>query len=294
MSSFSSLIQRIQKGLSAVELVYTTHARWPLPSGPLSNPVLHISVLDASFNPPTLAHLALASAPPPPPVHPISISTQISDNYDAKLLLLSRLEMMLLLAQDIHGSAADPSGYRGQSNIAVAIIDEPTFVGKSSVLLEFLRQRLTSLLRSPDIAASPDVTVPGEIPAVRPQLTFLVGMDTLDRLFSPRYYSSEQAMHAGLLKFLSSDGDDSRLVCARRSLRGATQSEEELEVRVMNTVKGFVESSRVSVVDITEDVRSFSSSEVRELIMKGDHAWRSMVPEKIGNYIMEHRLYRST
>jgi nicotinamide-nucleotide adenylyltransferase len=80
--------------------------------------------LDSSFNPPTLAHLALAKAPAPPPRSGGAIGEikDESSGYDAHLLLLSirnadkplkpgdathlqRLEMMFFFAQDIIQSA---------------------------------------------------------------------------------------------------------------------------------------------------------------------------------------------
>ena len=79
--SFSALLQRVQRGLSTLELVHTSHLRWPLPTtpGPHLAPTLHISVLDSSFNPPTNAHAALARAP----------LDALGEQPDATLLLLS-------------------------------------------------------------------------------------------------------------------------------------------------------------------------------------------------------------
>ena len=100
MSTFAALLQRVQKGLSAIELVYTPYPRWPLPPAPTlaPAPTLRVSVLDSSFNPPTLAHLALASLPPPSPASSGSSPTAPApdtavphhgEDFDARLLLLS-------------------------------------------------------------------------------------------------------------------------------------------------------------------------------------------------------------
>ncbi|KAF8976808.1 hypothetical protein BDQ17DRAFT_1454716 [Cyathus striatus] len=152
-----TLLHKLQQGLSSprIELVYATHEWWPLPASsssirlsPESRQKLRISVFDSSFNPPTRAHLALANAPSPSLSSAASDATQ--ENYDATLLLLSvrnvdkslshgdatylqRLEMMRILSGDMK---------QAEGNGAIAIIDEPTFVGKQRVLKGFLENRL--------------------------------------------------------------------------------------------------------------------------------------------------------
>jgi nicotinamide-nucleotide adenylyltransferase len=165
-STISSTIGTVQRQVISAALVYTSHDRWPLPpKRTLPRTPLHISVLDSSFNPPTLAHLALASA-----ANPFSPGS----DYDAKLLLLSvrnadkviqegdatlsqRVEMMSLLATRIHGNSLDPP-----PNVAVGLVNEPTFIAKSSALRRFLDDHLASL--------RPDASH-----AVSVRFTFLMG-----------------------------------------------------------------------------------------------------------------------
>ena len=165
-SAVSSAIERVQQRLVSAALVYTSHERWPLsPTHSLPKSPVRISVLDSSFNPPTLAHLALANAP-----NPFSPAS----DYDAKLLLLSirnadkllqegdatlsqRVEMMSLLATMIHHDS--PSS---PPNIAVGLVNEPTFIAKSSALHTFLGGRLAELTSS-------------QPHSVSTQLTFLMG-----------------------------------------------------------------------------------------------------------------------
>lgn len=66
-------------------------------------------------------------------------------------------------------------------NVAVGIIDEPTFVRKAEVLHQFLNERVSTFL-----SGSPPTV--SEKPTVSVQLSFLMGYDTLERLFAPRYY----------------------------------------------------------------------------------------------------------
>lgn len=165
-STILSAIERVQQRVASAALVYTSHERWPLsPTHSLPKSSVHISVLDSSFNPPTLAHLALANAPSPFPSTP---------DYDAKLLLLSvrnadkllqegdatlsqRAEMMSLLVTRIHHD--DPSSC---PNVAVGLVNEPTFIAKSSALRIFLGDRLVELKSNPSHSIST-------------QLTFLMG-----------------------------------------------------------------------------------------------------------------------
>lgn len=166
VSAISSAIESVQQQVVSAALVYTSHERWPLSSTQsLPRSPLRISVLDSSFNPPTLAHLALANAPNP--------SSPASD-YDAKLLLLSvknadkllqegdatlcqRVEMMSLLATRVHHN-----GLSSPPNIAVGLVNEPTFIAKSSTLHGFLSGRLAELTSDPPHSIST-------------QLTFLMG-----------------------------------------------------------------------------------------------------------------------
>lgn len=309
------LLQRLQQGISVppVELIYTPHSRWPLPHPRITqqqpNRPLRISVLDSSFNPPTLAHLALANSPRPSYRDDSEENSEIPDahGYDAKLLLLSvknadkslkagdatyqqRLEMMLLLSKDVRASTNIDTSHsfpeHESANVAIAIIDKPTFVGKSTALLDFLQRRLTTPLPF--------------------ELTFLVGLDTLERLFSLRYYTSETDMLASLRQFLSAapQGDNSRIVCAKRpsSLAKAVECTEKLkDLPSLALAKEFTESDRIRIIDIGHVIDGYSSSAIRSAIgcfglgqsidSDQDGKWKIMVTRDIAHYIVEQRLY---
>ena len=196
----ASALSRLKVGSTQVEFIHKPHIRWPHPQpqpnphsspGPGAGPItttdsdsgLPVAVLDSSFNPPTLAHRALALLPVP------------SCPTDARLLLLSvrnadkvprpgdaspvqRVEMMVRLAHEV--------------NAAVGLVDAPAFVHKAEILH----------------AALP----------AGAQLTFVQGIDTLERFLAPRYYGdgSITAMHAALRHFFAPDGDNSRIICTRR------------------------------------------------------------------------------
>ncbi|KAI0701897.1 hypothetical protein C8T65DRAFT_656063 [Cerioporus squamosus] len=326
--TFTSFLHRIQRGLSTVELVYTSHARWPLPPGcPHLSPTIQISVLDSSFNPPTLAHLALASVLPPsasPPGSDTDIPTVAHSSpadFDARLLLLSvrnadkqlkpgdatyeqRMEMMALLAKDLvhthsrdlHAAQTLPqTPIAHEPNVAVAIIDEPTFVGKSALLLDFLRKRISDLYPAPGITLPSESSSSHESTSTEPpspKLTFLMGTDTIVRFFAARYYASEEAMKTALHRFLSPAENDSRIICARRVSRGVSrEAEENAEAQLPDFVRDITPGDRIAFVDIGEEECAYSSSEVREKIARGDEGWRTMVTPLIAGYIEQHGLY---
>lgn len=275
-----SLLTKIINGLSNIELVHVPHSRWPLPLQHYSQPrPLRIAVLDASFNPPTFAHLALINSLRP--------THNNGTEYDAKLLLLSvrnadkslkptdatytqRLQMMHLLAQHVHPP----------SSVAIGVINEPTFIGKSTLLLEFLKSR-----------SSPTLSTTSDLPDF--ELSFILGLDTLERLVAPRYYPSQGAMLASLRHFFSPTEENSLVVCARRKLPDDTvQQEDKLAL-----AQEFINAGRVLMIDIGEDESTYSSTAVRTVIKElglgedGQVLWRKYVPSDVADYIVNEGLY---
>ncbi|KAF5380749.1 hypothetical protein D9757_007145 [Collybiopsis confluens] len=313
MSSIASALNRLRAGTlyPPVELIWSSHPSWPFsnPHTQATTPRrLRISVLDSSFNPPTLAHFALADAPTP---------ALASAEYDAKLLLLSvrnadkqlkptdatyaqRVEMMVELANDLQDAQSSQN-----SGLAVAIIDEPTFVGKSRLLQDFFKGR-SQRVEGQEQSSSSSCGV---------QLTFLLGHDTLERLFSSKYYGdSETKMYQALRGFFSppilesssdnisrdekehgaaalpdTGGDGSVIVCARRNpssypnvslpapdtaMHESAKSSDDSSLQsltkaVSEFLKSFsLPSSSITMIDIGEDAWRISSSEIREKVKK--------------------------
>ncbi|KXN80690.1 hypothetical protein AN958_08366 [Leucoagaricus sp. SymC.cos] len=331
-----SCLTRVQAGLSHTELVHIPHSLWPFPhrysaSVPLNNDLqrpLRISILDASFNPPTLAHLALINASRPSDSS-TSIDAEESD-YDARLLLLSvknvdktlkstdatyvqRLEMMHHLTQYIHckssPSAPVPSASPAPdqiANMAIGIINEPTFVGKSTVLLAFLQNRVTEF--STSLFPNSSATTSNTAHDVHFELSFNVGMDTLERLVAPRYYASEEAMTASLRHFLSPLEENSLVICARRNLTSSPSSSTAVKVGdgttadadandALKPAREFIETGRIKLIDIGADESTYSSTAVRTMAKKlgldedGRKAWGRFVVPSIEDYIVSEGLY---
>lgn len=266
---------------------------------PLRNSsALRINVLDSSFNPPTLAHLALALSHVPKSTNSQNAEAQSSTlNYDAHLLLLSvtnadkslkagdarfaeRVEMMILMTKAMQVQEEDRPSAR---NLAVAVINEPTFVGKSTKLLQYLN--------------GPSKNV-GEPRTLR--LTFILGTDTITRFFAPRFYPSKPAMEASLRRFFLSpddasagEGEGSQIACARRA--GALLEEEESALLQSDEVRPYVEAGGVAMMDIAPEEAAMSSTRVREVIRRTHEGyrddWETMCLPEVAEYIKTHHLY---
>lgn len=307
------LLQKVQYGISPIELIYTAHEHWPYRPGHTihTRPTLRISVLDSSFNPPTLAHLALANSHPPlsPQRSPATFAP--AEPYDARILLLSvrnvdkalkpgdatfvqRLEMMRLLSHDIRSiDTGESSGESSQmsDNVAIAIIDEPTFVGKSTVLLRFLQTRLATVVESSNSPNSISDKRDASYPFPSPKVTFLLGFDTLARLLSPKYYPTEQVMVQMLRSFLSPDQEDCHIVCAYRRSASADKTFQETQDKTLEVAHEFITSDRIAFIDIGSEEQTYSSSEVRAKVPAGDGKWKWLVTDAIANYITERGIY---
>jgi len=250
----------------SLELVYQSHDGWPFSnkSGPQDEAV--ISVFDSSFNPPTLAHLYIASldrpaSPTPFDAHLLLLSVT---NADKKLkptdaTYVQRVEMMVLLAKDM---LAEQPG----SRVAVGIIDEPTYVGKCRVIRQTFAGEGSQ--------ATKDV-----------RLWFGVGWDTLLRLFAPRYYGGPEGMAKQLEGFFDRDGCG--VVCARR---GEESEEEERAFLESEGVESWVSAGKVVMADIGEKA-AYSSTAIRDAVHSQRQDWKRMCTARIAEYIDKEGLY---
>lgn len=206
------------------------------------------------------------------------------EDYDARLLLLSvknadktlkatdatyiqRLEMMRLLAGHVRPSSA---------NVAIGITNQPTFVAKSASLLSFLR---------PCVPETPLF-----------ELSFIVGMDTLERLVAPRYYTSEESMMESLNRFLSPQCDNSIVVCARRNV-GNEGDDAGAAEDTLKPAREFIQTGRIKLMDIGADESTFSSTNVRKLVKElgvgeeGRKVWGKFVVPSVAEFIVDEKLY---
>lgn len=95
-------------------------------------------------------------------------------------------------------------------------------------------------------------------------------------------------MRRSLDIFLSQDGDDARIVCARRFMDGRGS-----EIEDLPGVSPYRESGRVALIDIAKSEMSLSSSALRAQRRSGDQSWSTATTPEICQYIVDHNLYHS-
>lgn len=291
-----ALINETAEDLAAFRLVYSSTPSWPKGDAIEDDPV-NIAVMDSSFNPPHTAHLAMAASDLPPQAKaeastPASGGLDASGAYTARLLLFSvrniekkpkagdatvlqRIEMTILLAQHL-AALADQSTPGG---VAVGLINEPTFVGKSRIIRRHLLEQPKQ-----DVAAT--------LLADHLTLTFLIGTDTLTRFFEPKFYPS--GMETMLDRYFRSppEGDGSLLVCARRG-EGTENREVEDDVLAKPYAKSWYDRGRIRMLGSgKEGWEEVSSSRIRKAMLDGNsETIKAILPGEIAEYIRRENLY---
>jgi nicotinamide-nucleotide adenylyltransferase len=144
-----------------------------------SHPPRIIYILDSSFNPPTLAHLRIATSAlltdsktsPSPKRLLLLLATQNADKAAKPAPFEHRLAMMQLFASDLISSLSPPEA-EALPGIAVdiAVTKLPYFIDKSAAIEES-----------------------GEYPNDAQQV-HLTGFDTLIRILDPKYYDPEKKL----------------------------------------------------------------------------------------------------
>ncbi|GMK57492.1 hypothetical protein CspeluHIS016_0403260 [Cutaneotrichosporon spelunceum] len=325
----------------------------------------HIAVMDSSFNPPTLAHLVLASssfpgpAPNPnvrrsrglsspksptallrdaasyfsshvssddnlsPPREEVTYLDTTPGPYTARLLMyaarnadktpgwadaspIQRAELMLAQAEAMPPQAGP---------VAVAIVAEPTFVAKAKMLVRMLQEsgvwpvgheppkprsepatpRMRALTiqspLSPTCSASP--SSPG--PSYSPAITFIVGMDTLVRIFDHKYYAPG-GMEAAIEELFQY----AWLVCARRGSGG--ESTDAADTRRLEDVllsradvARWIARGRIRLIPAPDVVADVSSTRVRTALRMGAGAGalRGLCADPVAKYLLDQKMYRS-
>ncbi|GAA6012613.1 hypothetical protein JCM10207_009057 [Rhodosporidiobolus poonsookiae] len=256
-------------------LIFTSHSRWPLPpNGTTPQRPLRISVLDSSFNPPHAAHLALARHSSADALLLCFTAANPDKGTVESSVTTTRLEMIRAVALDLQRRAGQDGALELGANVAVALLDAPTFVQKSRVL----KRELTELVRE---------QTGGE--EVEVKLDFLVGWDTLIRIFAPRYYQPPNPdLTTSMNAFLRDDG--SSVSCARR---GDVSPEEEHAFLESDEVKPW--GSQVRLFDLeAEAVKGISSTEIRRAVK--EQRWQDVrrdVPfEGVVEIVRREGLYR--
>ncbi|WVQ75168.1 hypothetical protein IAR50_004778 [Cryptococcus sp. DSM 104548] len=271
------IIERVISTPNSFSVIESDDA-WPS-SSTTADSKIHLAVLDSSFNPPTSAHQSIASSSFP------RSNEEGANDYTARLLLyspknaaktptgkdatpLQRLEMMSLLASSMRSVSSQQKG------IATALIHAPNFSSKASIL----RSHLLSSL--------------GPVRGMQAEITFLVGMDTLVRIFDPKYYPTGE-MHGILRGFFEDSG--ARVVSARR---GSSEQDRLFENQLLgrDDLKSWVGSGKVRVLgDGHDGWEEVSSTLVREGVRKGDWGGvKKLVGDGVATYIQREGLYNAS
>jgi nicotinic acid mononucleotide adenylyltransferase len=187
--------------------------------------------LDASFNPPTLAHLALVTEAArllPPGEILLTLATANVDKAVTGFPLARRLALLLRIAET-------------RPAVSVGALSHGRFVDKAAAIR------------------------PHYHPGTR--LVFLLGFDTLVRLFDPRYYTDPDSELAALFA-------TAECVAANR----APDPPEALP-RFLSRPEVLPYADRIHTIRLPEAVAAISASRVRARLAQGESVAELVPPE---------------
>ncbi|KAL2013814.1 hypothetical protein VTN00DRAFT_1339 [Thermoascus crustaceus] len=270
---YSAALKQFVASSSAFEILGTV----PVAPPPTTPKVLY--VLDSSFNPPTLAHLTIASTalaenPGASSRLLLLLATQNADKPSKPALFEDRLVMMDLFARDLRSrlsSAAGSSSLDDVPQIDIGVTKKPYFIDKAA-----------------------EIEYAGTYPKSIEQV-HLTGYDTLIRIFNPKYYPPEHTLQP-LEPFLTQH----RL---RVTMRPDDEwgGREEQEAYLRNMAQGALESlggkrewaQRIQLVEgAKKGEEVVSSTKARQAAKSAPEKLDSLVPGNVRDYIMSQELYK--
>ncbi|KUL83844.1 hypothetical protein ZTR_06558 [Talaromyces verruculosus] len=236
-------------------------------------------ILDSSFNPPTAAHLEIASTALEESPHSsrllLLLATQNADKPSKPASFEDRLVMMTLFAQELrtHLQSSLPSIPAADlPQVDIGVTKKPYFVDKAAAIEQS-----------------------GEYPDDLEQV-HLTGYDTLIRIFNPKYYPPTHTLQP-LEPFLS-----------RHRLRVTTRPDDEWgnlqeqEEYLRHLAQGGREqeggkrewAERIQLIPGRKiDEVPVSSTRARNAARSKDTLLHSLVPATVSSYIMAQELYQS-
>lgn len=271
---FGKQLQEFLKSNSDFAIVYRS------PTFQFADPnIKRILVLDSSFNPPHLAHYALAEE-----ARTYKFGDSDKDGDRLLLLLLSvknadkiypspalfdeRLEMMYIMARVWEKKTNVP--------VSIGLTNHAKFVDKSVAITLYIKAQLNNQLPST-------------------KLTFLVGYDTLERILDPKYYLPDL-----LLDSLNEFMKTTDLFCLTRSENVEAYNEQVDFIRkihhgdVAHIPQAWSNSVHLrSVGSEREVVGQINSTNVRNAFAQGNATGNLAVLPEIKAYIEENGIYKS-
>ena len=246
-----------------------------------------IFVLDSSFNPPHLGHYALIKELMDHDYFENNGSSEIAkdDSEDRSILLLlsvqnadkgnvpesfeNRIEMMYLMAKDLSYKLSLTH------NVSIGLTKHARFVDKSLSILDYLHHNELH-----------------ERTENRIKMTFLVGFDTLIRIFNPLYYLPDK-FSSSLDEFMKSTD----IFCLTRndkkiSLEEQAKYIEKIREGNHEDIPQHWSQSIFLSKNKGEIIGLISSSNVRENILSGKTDWYKNVIPEIRDFIVNEKLYK--
>ena len=241
-------------------------------------------VLDSSFNPPTLAHLHIATSallqdaqPSPSPKRLLLLlATQNADKAPKPASFDQRLLMMQLFASDLQSTLS-------QSQPTTSSTSPPVGIDIGVTKLPYFTDKALAISQSDAYPLSTQV--------------HLTGFDTLIRILDPKYYPPEKKLGA-LDAFL---GQHRLRVAYRVGDKWGGKAAQDEYLRELETgerekhggKREWVTQGRIVMCEGREkDEGAVSSTRVREAVKSGDRELLGkMVTSGVADWILEEGLY---
>ncbi|KAF9186256.1 hypothetical protein BGZ51_002107 [Haplosporangium sp. Z 767] len=209
-----------------------------------------IAVLDSSFNPPTKAHYHLLKAAAKVGCDAVLLllATNNVDKGQTGAGAIERLEMMEAMAMDSILNEHDPA----LRHMAVGLTIHARFMDKAQPILD-------------------------HYPANTVQLSWIMGHDTMIRLFDPKYYKD---VHADMAPFF----EQCDVICSSRPGYGSRDE-------MMHFVEQSGHAKKVTLVDIEDDEET---TETGALVTVGTEATATVTDKlRIGIKDMSSTMVRN-
>jgi nicotinic acid mononucleotide adenylyltransferase len=231
---------------------WTSTIHWPASSSNFSP--CRLLILDSSFNPPTKAHanlMAKALSSKPPHYFDASLLLFSTVNADKKLTgasVLQRAQMMELMANQFQ-----------HSNIAVGFTPHAKFINKAKAIQAWFKNNPI-------------------------ELYFILGYDTIIRLFDPKYYAPVSVKEA-LAPFFD---NHCHIICADR---GAGQEDEEKEA-FWKGISQEYQADLIHRIELDSTAQIVSSTLARSLLSQDDSSkLGSVLDSDIIQFIRQEKMY---
>lgn len=311
LKTYSSALKAFTTSSSTFQILHTLGSpisHFKTPSSPLNtsaSPQKSLYILDSSFNPPTLAHLRIATNALLHDVPPQSTITTNSEPMRAsskRLLLLlaiqnadkaakpasfeQRLVMMTIFAQDLLSSLSASTSTKPQ--LSTSIPPEQIGIDIALTKCPYFHSKAEAISES---------SIYGVKEKEEPEQVHLTGYDTLLRILSPKYYPPTHTL-SPLHPFLS---QHRLLVAYRADDKWGTRGSQDAylaklgdgELEEVEGKREWVHEGRIRLVEGRKEYEAVvSSTKVRSAVKRGDRgALRELVTEGVAEWVLGEGLY---